>query len=210
MKKTIMCGEEVLMPYLLDRKILSIDYVIISHFDTDHVEGILYVMNNMKVKNAIITKQPESSENFKEFIKIANEKNVNVKVVQKSDKIFIEKGLYFDVLWPDSSNFLDENRLNNNALVCKLNYKNFSCLFTGDIEKIAEEQIISLYKENPDILKSTVLKIPHHGSKSSSTQEFLELIKPKVALIGVGKNNRYGHPASQTISRLKDLRIQYI
>ena len=83
-------------------------------------------------------------------------------------------------------------------------------LFTGDIEKIAEKQILQEYKENLQILSSTILKVAHHGSKSSSTQEFLENVKPKYVLIGVGANNNFGHPNDGVIERLKSLRCQNI
>ena len=198
------------MPYLLDRKVSTIDYIIISHFDTDHVQGILYVMQNMKVKNVIIAKQPETSVNFQEFVKIASEKKIKINLVEKNSKITIENNLYFQVLWPNTRNFVNENKLNNNALVCKLCYKNFSCLFTGDIEKEAETELIEAYKENPNILKSQILKVAHHGSKTSSIQEFLELVKPKIALIGVGKNNLYGHPSNETLNKLNDMRCMYM
>lgn len=161
----------------------------------------------MKVKNVIIAKQVEISNHFEEFLKIVKEKNINLKVVEKGDKISIEKNLYFYVLWPDSSNDINENALNNNALVCKLYYKNFSCIFTGDIEEVAEKEIVKLYA-NTNLLNSTVLKVAHHGSKTSSTQEFLELVKPKIALIGVGSNNLYGHPNIDVLTRLNNLRYK--
>ncbi len=81
------------MPYLLDRKIAIVDYIMVSHFDTDHVEGLLYIMQNMKVKNAIISNQLETSQNFQEFIKIAKEKKINLIVVNAGDKLNIEKDL---------------------------------------------------------------------------------------------------------------------
>ena len=96
--------------------------------------------------------------------------------------------------------------MNNNSIVCKLNYKNFSMLFTGDIEEIAEKQILQEYKNNVQLLKSTILKVAHHGSKTSSTQEFVEMVTPKIALIGVGKNNKFGHPNDGVIKRLENLR----
>lgn len=159
----------------------------------------------MKVKNVIIAKQPETSDNFEKFLEIVSEKNIKVIVVEKGDKISIEKNLYFYVLWPDSSEFISENALNNNALVCKLYYKNFSCIFTGDIEEEAEKELIQVYS-NTNLLSSTVLKVAHHGSKSSSSKEFLELVQPKIALIGVGKNNLYGHPNLEVLTRLSNLR----
>ena len=143
-------------------------------------------MQNIKVKNVIIGKQFEISENFKEFKEIAKDKNIKVIVVEDGNKINIEEDIYFDILWPNSKYEILENSINNNALVCKLNYKDFSVLFTGDIEEEAEKILVSKYG-NSDVLKSTILKSPHHGSKSSSTQEFLELVEPKIALIGVRK-----------------------
>ena len=198
-------GESVLQPYLLDRKIKTIDYIIISHFDSDHVKGLLYVMQNLKVKNAIISKQPEDSKNFEEFQEIVKKRNINLIEVNKGDKINIENKLIFYVISPDNSNFIKENPLNNNSIVCKLYYKNFSMLFTGDIEEIAEKRIAKEYK-NSNILDATVLKVGHHGSKTSSTQDFLELIKPTIALIGVGKNNNFGHPNDGVLERIENLR----
>ena len=169
--------------------------------------GILYLLEKIKINNVIISKQFENSENLLKFIEIIKDKKINIKVLEKENKINIEKNIYFDVLWPDSLNKISENSINNNALVCKLNYKNFSMLFTGDIEEKAEKILVSKYK-NTKKLKSTVLKVGHHGSKTSSTQEFLELVKPKIALIGVGKNNNFGHPNENVIKRLQNLRYK--
>ena len=193
------------MPYILDRGYTKIDMVIVSHFDTDHMASLCQIMKNLKVKNVIIGKQFEDSENLQEFLKIAKEKNVKVNVVEAGDKISIEKNLYFHVLWPDSSNIITEKILNNNALVCKLYYKNFSMLFTGDIEEVAEKELIKKYADK-NVLDSMVLKVAHHGSKTSSIKEFVDLVKPKIAVIGVGKNNLYGHPSSEVIERLSDMR----
>ena len=81
-------------------------------------------------------------------------------------------------------------------------------LLTGDIEEIAERKILEEYKNNLEILNSNILKVGHHGSKTSSIQEFINAIKPKIALIGVGKNNIFGHPSEEIIQRLKDLRCK--
>ena len=132
---------------------------------------------------------------------------MKVTIAGMGDKVSIEKNLFFYVLWPgyDSSNFITENALNNNSLVCKLVYMNFSMLFTGDIEEVAEKQLINLYSET-GLLNATVLKVAHHGSKTSSSEEFLELVNPDFALIGVGQNNLYGHPSADVITRLLNLR----
>ena len=203
--KVLMFGKNTLMPYLLDRKIKTLDYVIISHFDTDHVGGVLYIMENMKIKNIIIGKQFETTENLQKFLSLVNKKKINLKIVQAGNKINIENNVYFNILWPEPSKPITENSINNNALVCKMICNDFSMLFTGDIEEQAEKELIAMYKST-NILESTVLKVAHHGSKSSSTEEFLDLVKPKIALIGVGKNNNYGHPNKDVLNRLNSIR----
>lgn len=155
-------GEKILVPYLLDRRIKTLDYVIISHFDEDHVGGILTVMQELKVKKAIIARQFENSNNYKKFIKLAQEKKIKVIVVEAGDVINIEKNIKLKVLWPDSKNKINENVLNNNSLVCKLEYKSFSIMLTGDIEEIAENAILTKYKNNAKILKANILKVAHH------------------------------------------------
>lgn len=182
----MMFGKNVLLPYLLNRRINKIDYMIFSHFDTDHCKALTYLMENIKVKNVIVSKQPSDSNNFKEFLNITKQKNINVIVIDKGDRVNIEKNLYFDILWPNSNNFISDNALNNNSIVCKLYYLNFSILFTGDIEEIAENKILDEYKDT-NILKSSILKVAHHGSKTSTTTNFLEIVAPKIALIGVRK-----------------------
>lgn len=107
------------------------------------------------------------------------------------------------IIWPKLEQ-IKENVLNNNSIVAKLVYKNFSMLFTGDIEEVTEKQILEEYK-NSNILRANVLKVAHHGSKTSSTQSFLEKVKPQIALIGVGKNNTFGHPNLEVLKRIQNL-----
>lgn len=175
-------GKSTLVPYLLDRKVSKIDYMMISHFDSDHCQGLLYVLDRIKVKNIIIVKQFELYENYKEFVRLAKNKKIAIYVVQAGQKINIEKDIYFNILWPNSEEVISENSINNNSLVCKLIYKNFSMLFTGDIEEIAEKNILQEYKDT-NILKATILKVAHHGSKSSSKEEFIKAVQPQIALI---------------------------
>ena len=198
-------GKNTLFPYLLDRGITKIDYIIISHFDTDHCKGFEYVMKDLNVKNVIISRQPEFSENYKELLKIAKERKINIIYVNEGDELKIEEDLSIKILWPDYKKFITENRLNNNSIVCKLIYKKFSMIFTGDIEKIAEEKILEKY-EKSNILRTTILKVAHHGSKTSSIEEMLNKINPKIALIGVGNDNKFGHPNNEVIERLKSHR----
>ena len=170
--------------------------------------GLLYIMQEIKVNNIIIGKQYKSSENYEEFIKIVKEKKINVKIVEEGEKVSIEDNLYLDIIWPFSDNMISDNSINNNSLVCKLNYKNYSMLFTGDIEAIAEKAILKKYSKNLNILKSDILKVAHHGSKTSSITEFIEKIKPKYAIIGVGEDNKFGHPSDNTIQNLEKANIR--
>ena len=171
-------------------------------------------MEELKVGQVIICKQGEDSENYQKFKEIVKKKKIKVTLVgaisNRPQKLQIEKDLYFDILWPNNSKLIKENVLNNNSIVCKFNYKKFSILFTGDIEEIAEKQILKEYKNNLQLLNSTILKVGHHGSKTSSTQEFIEAVKPKIALIGVGKNNKFGHPNEDVMKRLENLRNKII
>ena len=207
-KKILIDGGEgktnVLFQYLLDRRINKIDYIIISHFDSDHCNGLIEIIEKMRVENIVMSKQSKESEEYKKILEIIKQKNIKVSSVKAEDKIIIEKNLYTKILNPaEKFEFQD---LNNNAIVAKLVYKNFSMLFTGDIEK-AEENLAKKYKNE---LKSTILKVAHHGSKTSTSEEFLKYAEPQIALIGVGKNNKFGHPNQIIIERLKSIRSQNI
>lgn len=140
-------------------------------------------MENIKVKNVIISKQGEQSENYNRLLNIIQKKNINLIEVKRGDKVYFDKSTYAHILWPNEEQ-IEKNILNNNSIVMRLNYGNFKMLFTGDIEKEAEDEIVDLY-ENTNYLKSDILKVAHHGAKTSSSEEFLELVKPKIALIGV-------------------------
>lgn len=165
-------------------------------------------MQNLKVGVVVIGKQGEQSENYKEFLELAKSRKIKVIKVKAGDKIQIDENTLISILFP-TENLITENILNNNSLVAKFTYaidgtKEFSMLLTGDIEKIAEDEIVSMYK-NTNVLQANILKIAHHGSKTSTTQEFLNLVKPQIALIGVGENNSFGHPNKVTLDKLNNL-----
>ena len=168
-------------------------------------------MSNLSVKNVIISKQIEESENLQAFKEIVNKNKIKVSVIDKVPTSFqIETRIHVQFLWPDSSNLIQDNGLNNNSIVCKIYYNNFSILFTGDIERIAEKEILQKYRNNLDVLKAAVLKVAHHGSNTSSTKDFLEAVKPQISLIGVKENNKFGHPNEEVIERLNNIRSKSI
>lgn len=201
-------GEKTLLPYLLKKKIYKLDYVIISHFDSDHVGGILTILEELNVKHVLIPKQVEYSENYNKFLDIIKKRNIKVKIVGEGNIINLDKNTYLDILWPEEKQITD-NILNNNSMIVRLCYKSFTMLFTGDIEEIAEQKLLQKY-ENTEKLTADILKVAHHGSKSSSIAEFLEKVNPKIAVIGVGKNNKFGHPNAGVLDRLSMLRNKNI
>ncbi len=191
---------EVLLSYLLDRRIKTIDYIIISHFDSDHCNGLIEVIKKLDIKNILISKQAYFCDEYKNIANIINSKKIKVIFVKQGDELNIEENVKLDIFYP--SNELEYEDLNNNSVVTKLTYNSLSILFTGDIEK-SEENLLGKYKNGE--LESEVLKVAHHGSKTSSSKEFLEAVKPKIALIGVGENNKFGHPYEGVLERLKNI-----
>ena len=200
-------GKNVLFPFLINKGVRKIDFLIFSHFDSDHCGGLIYLLENIKVEKILIGKQFEKNENLGYIVNLANKKHVKIIELQAGNKINIEKESSLEILWPSVAEKNSENSINNNSLVCKFVCKNFSMLLTGDIESIAEEKLIEKYK-NTNRLNANILKIAHHGSKTSSIQEFLNEVNPKIALIGVGRKNKFGHPNQEVLERLKEKGIQ--
>lgn len=199
-------GNKVLLPYLLDRRIKKIDFIIVSHFDADHCQAFETVIDNINVRKVVVCKQSMIIQEYLNIINKCKKKNIKIIVVERGDKLKIDKRTEFEILHP-GERFLDDGKggLNANAIVCKMNYKLnngkiFSILFTGDIEVEAEKELEQVYGKK---LKADILKIAHHGSKTSSREEFIKLVSPKIALIGVGENNKFGHPADITLERLE-------
>lgn len=158
-------GEKTLIPYLLEKGIMNIDYMIFSHFDSDHCQGLLCVMEELKVRNAIIGKQGENSNNYRQFLEIVKAKKVKVIVVQAGDKITLDKQCYLSILFP-TTELINTNVLNNNSVVAKFVYqpkqaREFSLLLTGDVEAIAEKQLVQMYQDSNE-LQVDVLKVAHH------------------------------------------------
>ena len=203
-KKILIDGGEgktdVLLSYLLDRRIKSIDYIIISHFDSDHCNGLIEVIQKLKIKNILISKQAYFCNEYKNIANLINSKKIRVTFVKQGDELSIDKNVNINIFYPPEN--LEYDDLNNNSIVTKLTYNKFTMLFTGDIEK-SEENILNKYKSRD--LQSSIIKIAHHGSKTSSSEEFIKAVNPKIALIGVGENNKFGHPNKKVLERLKNI-----
>ena len=174
-------------PYLLD----NIDYVFVTHTDNDHFRGIYEVNRYYTVKNYFI--------NLQEDLLSKKWRMVFSKVV--SGQKFILDNVEFEVLWPPEDILAEEKtKHNNKSIVLKISYGNFCAIFSGDIESEVEKVLVEKYKEKLDC---DLLKVPHHGSDSSSTEAFIDTVTPKLAVISVGKNNVYNHPSQNVIERYK-------
>lgn len=192
-------GKSTLFPYLLDRGIISLDYICISHFDSDHCQGFIYLLNNIEVKNIILSKQCEITNNFEEIMRIAKKKNINILRVEDGNILPIDRYVRFNILSPGKD--LTED-INDNSIVMKLQYARISFLLTGDISENIEKELVDKYS---NFLQSDILKIAHHGSDTSSCKEFIEQVNQKISLIGVGKNNKFRHPSKEVVKRLENI-----
>lgn len=185
-------GEYMLLPYLLKNKSTSLDAVFLSHFDSDHCKGLIEIMPKLDIKSIYMPTRNICSENQKKIIELAEEKNIPIIELSNGDRINLAKRLRIEVLHPDKDAGNDEN---NDSLVFILSYDSFKEIFVGDIESEGEAKL-------DNIGKVSVAKIAHHGSKTSTTDEYLDKIKFETAIISVGKNNRYGHPSKEVLERL--------
>lgn len=191
-------GGKITLPALLHQGIWRIDTVIVSHLHDDHMEGLLKVMEVYKVKNIIFPKVSAGSEsiskNSSALLDLCMKKGIKIYRLGKGDYINLGGGARMDFLLPGEEAKPDENE---NSLTGILRYGDFRALFTGDIGKEAEELL------RDEAIRSSVLKVPHHGSGRSSSEGFLKEVKPRVSVVSVGKNS-FGHPSTDTIKRLTD------
>ncbi|RAP33689.1 DNA internalization-related competence protein ComEC/Rec2 [Candidatus Marinamargulisbacteria bacterium SCGC AG-410-N11] len=195
-------GKSVVTPYLKTLGINKLDMLIISHFDQDHVGGVASVLDQFQT-NIIIDNNSQPNTELNTLI-VAQ--NINRMSGLNHQIIMLEPDTYLEFFPPflNCKNYCHSE--NNHSVVFKLIYKQFSVLFTGDLEQIGEEALIERY---PNSLDSTVLKLGHHGSLTSTTKSFLEVVSPKYAVISSGRYNRFNHPHPTIIQRLSDYGIPY-
>jgi competence protein ComEC len=188
--------QNVVVPFLLSKRIRRIDYLVISHFDSDHSSDIDYLIKNNFVKNLIVSKKVDIDYmNKREIIRKANSKQIDIYWVDNEDKLNLGNS-YIDFIAPITNKKLESR--NNNSIVFRLKHKEFEMLFTGDIEKKTEDIILN--KIDTNRLKADLLKVSHHGSSTSSTLSFIKKVNPIHALISVGVN-KHGHPDKIVLDR---------
>ena len=194
-------GKYVVLPYLKASGVKRIDFLIVTHSDSDHINGMGELMNysynnECYVKNLVLADIAENAKNqgYIELVEQAERLGINIVYVKAGDKIeFPDYKL--NVIWPEKG---DNREINQLSVVYRLEVAGYSMLFTGDLGEEGEKFILD--KDN--LGKADILKVGHHGSSTSSTEEFLDAVNPKVAIISCGEGNSYGHPHRETLERL--------
>lgn len=188
---------EKLVSYLKSLNVNGFDYVIGTHPHEDHIGGMDDIINNFEIDNYYMPDKLSTTKTFEDVLDALDNKGLSYTVPNIDDEFKLGDAT-FKVIYSGD----DTNDINDSSIVLKMTYGDNSFLFTGDATSNVEEIIL-----NKDI-KSDVLKVAHHGSSYSSTTEFLDKVNPKYAVISVGKNNSYNHPASITLQKLSNRDIK--
>ncbi len=195
--KSVLRELSKIMPFY-DR---TIDGIILTHPHLDHYAGLNEVLKKYEVSLEMDSGTKVKGAGFGEFENLVKVKNIKSLYAKRGMRINLGKDLRLDILLPVINN---ENLPEHDGmLVSRLVYKNNSFLLTGDMEDNLEGFLLSF----GDNVKSDVLKVGHHGSKTSTSEKFLGMVKPGLAVISVGKNNKYGHPHKEAIDRLAKFEI---
>jgi competence protein ComEC len=187
-------GEAVVSEFLWQRGLNSVDHLVVTHGDLDHIQGLNDVARNFNVRSAIVGAGQKPSANMAQFYATLARRNIPVIETARGD-IFNFAGVRVEILSPSSQTI--DLKENNNSLVLKITFGERSFLFTGDIEKEAEEILLA----QPENLHCDLVKVAHHGSKSSSTEEFIRATGAETAVISVGRDSPFGHPHREVVER---------
>ncbi|GIW64542.1 MAG: metallo beta-lactamase superfamily lipoprotein [Patescibacteria group bacterium] len=182
----------------------EIELAFLSHSNKDHYQGFYYINERYKIKNFITTESPFVTNTYKQLINNLINKKTKIYYYFQREKINIGKNNQFIFFWPNKNLVSSDDNDYSQIMIFKNN--NFKILFTGD----ATSKILNNILADNNFLnnKINIIKIPHHGSKYGINKKFLEVIRPDIAVISVGKNNSYGHPAKEVLNLLKALNIK--
>ncbi len=193
-------GREIVVPYLKGKGIRKIDKLILSHADADHIEGAEEILQEIVVEEIHVSPNSYYKEVMKDLLQEAFKKKIPIQE-QIANKEWEEAGVSFQYLWPIDTNYEG----NNDSLVLFVTMGQFEGLFMGDAEQQGEEEILKKY---PNISNIDLLKAGHHGSKTSSSENFVNRMKPTITIFSAGQNNRYGHPHKEVVSRFQYLGLR--
>ena len=181
----------------------TIDLIVLTHPHSDHLDGVLEVLRRYTVPAVLYSGIKSQGDEYKAFLEMIDGKNILVADPQQD--IALESDIYLNIVSPrEDGEFIPLENANESSLVFRLEYGNTHILFTGDMPADLENNVL-LSGVN---IASNVIKIAHHGSKYSSTAQFISAVSPAVGIISVGKNNRFKHPSFQTLTLLKGDNIQ--
>jgi len=189
-------GERVVSEYLWSRGLDHVDYLVVTHADADHIDGMSDVARNFRVRGAIVARAPAQDPEFIRFAAAMKQAAVPVQLVGGGDLLQIGN-VSFQVLWPPPRSNPDAPSRNNDSLVMRVQFGEKAFLFTGDIERLGERLMLSAGMD----LRSDLVKVPHHGSRTSSTEALTEATRPALAIISVGRNSMFGHPHKEVVER---------
>jgi competence protein ComEC len=190
-------GEMVVSEFLWERGLSRIDHIMASHADADHIQGLVDVARNFEIGKAYFASVQGESKDYLELSAVLDRRRVNREFLQGGDSFEIG-GVRIDVVYPSVSEVgLTEN---DRSLVVALSYGEKRILLTGDIEREAESRLVRTGKLD----SFDVVKAPHHGSRTSSTQMFVDAVKPETVIIPVGKRSIFGHPHAEVVKRWQD------
>ena len=198
-------GEQRLVPYLRHRQVERLDYVILSHPHEDHLFGLLAVLEHFEVGLVIDNGHAHTSPSYLRYLELIEAKQIPYHVARGGDRINLGDGITLNVLYPEELLPALPSPYNNNSLLLRLDYGGLRALFTGDLEKpvlydLAELDVLDL--------KAQWLKVPHHGSNSSFSEEFYRAVQPRWATISVGPNS-FGHPHQEVVEYLNRSKIRW-
>ena len=187
---------DLLVNYFKDKNITDFEYVVATHPHEDHIGGMDNIIKNFNIKNYYMPDCYTTTKTFEELLDALEEKNLYFETPD-IDSEFVLGDALFKVLYTGT----DKRDLNNTSIVLRMTYKDVSFMFTGDATNVTEKKILA--KD----LQSDVLKVGHHGSQYSTSDEFLDKVNPKYAIISVGTGNVYDHPKDITLNKLKGIEV---
>lgn len=187
---------DLLVNYFKDKNITDFEYVVATHPHEDHIGGMDNIIKNFNIKNYYMPDCYTTTKTFEELLDALEKKNLSFETPDIDSEFLLGDAL-FKVLYTGT----DKRDLNNTSIVLRMTYKDVSFMFTGDATNTTEKKILA--KD----LQSDVLKVGHHGSQYSTSDEFLDKVNPKYAIISVGTGNVYDHPKDITLNKLKGIEV---